>query len=165
MSIRDWFNKGKSRPEQPSEAEAHFREAVSCLEAGNEPDALLEFSRVLQFTPDHEQALAWRKKLARELGLEDLDRAARLMERFAYSRCGPGTSWKVELREMYRFRPQQPPEPYNAVLLDLCQTPPAFIELTITVTLVSAPTGLGQTGAQAGATSLRLGPLHGAYPG
>src|SRR5712691_303976 len=132
MSIRDWFKKTKTQQEQPSDAETYFRKAVSQIEAGNEPEALLGFSRVLQLMPDNEQALVWREKLARELGLDELDRAARVMERFAYSRCGPGNGWKVELHEMYAFRPHQPPETYDAALLDLCQRPPALIEVTLT---------------------------------
>lgn len=134
MSIRNWFKRAKVQQEQTSDAQRYFRKAVSQIGAGNEPEALLGFSRVLQLMPDNEQALVWREKLARELGLDELDRAARVMERFAYSHCGPGIGWKVELREMYAFRPRQRPEPYEAALLDLCQTPPVFIELTIAAT-------------------------------
>src|SRR4051812_4781517 len=103
MSLLDWFKKAKTQP-QRSDAQVHFRNAVAQMDAGNEPEALLGFSRVLQLVPNHEQASVCREKLARELGLDKLDRAARVMERFAYTHCGPGHGWKVELREIYAFR-------------------------------------------------------------
>lgn len=56
------------------------------------------------------------------------------MEQFAYAQCGPGWGWRVELREMYRFQPNRPPEAYNAALLDLCQVPQAFVQVIITPT-------------------------------
>jgi hypothetical protein len=134
MNFRKWFKKGETRQEQPSEAEARFKEALSLIDAGNEPEALFHFSRVLQFIPDHEQALIWREKLVTELGLEELDRAARVMEHFAYSHCGPGYGWKVEMRKMYSFRPHQPHETHDAAILDLGQEPHASIVLTTTGT-------------------------------
>lgn len=112
--------------------DTHFNQALTLLRAGDEVGALAAFSRVLQMTPDHAQARAAREKLASELGLAELDKAARVMEDFAYSQCGPGHLWKVELREVYRFRPNQPPLAINAALLDLRQTPQAFVQLIVT---------------------------------
>src|SRR5438034_74297 len=112
MGFLDWFRKSNRTPN----AESHYSYAVSLLDAGKEPEALHAFSRVLQFLPNHEQALAWRKKLVIDLGLVDLDRAARAMEDFAYSHCGPGYGWKVEMRNVYSFKPHQPHETYEAAL-------------------------------------------------
>jgi hypothetical protein len=131
MSIADWFKKGKTEAPQESEANRLFRDAMAQLGAENAPDALAGFRRVLQLTPENESALAWRETLANQLGLSKLDRAAQVIERFAYSHCGPGEGWNVDLREMHAFRPHQPPQTYDAALLDLCQTPPAFIEVTV----------------------------------
>ncbi len=113
------------------DSQTHFTRAIKYLRAGNEPEALAAFSRLLQLTPGHEQANAARQKLATELGLAELDQAARVIENFVYAQCGPGYGWKVELREMYQFRPNQPPLTMNAVVLDLCQAPQAFIQLII----------------------------------
>ena len=129
MNLLRWLKKLCNNPQL--DADACFNDAQALLDAGNYSDALLRFSRVLQFVPDHAQALARRERLVIDLGLDDLDRAARLLERFAYSHCGAGYGWKVEMREAYAFSPHQPPETYDAAFLDLCQTPPAFIELTV----------------------------------
>jgi tetratricopeptide (TPR) repeat protein len=110
---------------------ALFNCAVAHLRAGNGSEGLAVLSRVLQLRPDNERASALREEIALDLGLEELDRIARVMEQFAYAQCGPGWGWKVELREMYRFQPNRPPEAYNAALLDLCQVPQAFIQVII----------------------------------
>jgi len=129
MSIRDWFKKAKAQKEQPSDAEAFFRKAVSQINAGNEPEALLGFSRVLQLMPDNEQALVWREKLARELGLTNSTERHELWNGLLIRIVGRETAGKLNCVEMYAFRPHQPPEPYNAALLDLCQTPPLSLSL------------------------------------
>lgn len=116
----------------PDNDVALFNCAVAHLRAGNDSEGLAMLSRVLQLTPDNERARTVREELAADLGLEEIDRAARVMEQFAYAQCGPGRRWKVELKEMYRFRPHRPHEVYNAALLDLCQVPPAFIQVTVT---------------------------------
>jgi tetratricopeptide (TPR) repeat protein len=113
---------------------ALFNCAVAHLRAGNGSEGLALLSRVLQLKPDDERASALREEIALDLGLEELDRVARVMEQFAYAQCSPGLGWKVELREMYRFQPNRPPETYNAALLDLCQIPQAFIQVTVTPT-------------------------------
>ncbi len=123
---------GRSVELDPNHPEVHFNYAVSHLRAGDAGEALAELSRVLQMTPDNARAQAQREKLASELGLAELDQGARVMERFTYSQCGPGYRWKVGLREMYKFQPHLPPSTYRAALLDLCQTPQAFVELTVT---------------------------------
>jgi hypothetical protein len=118
-------------PADEQAEESHFNQATSLLRAGDKAGALMAFSRTLQLAPDHAQARAARERLASELGLAELDQAAKVMEVFAYSQCGPGHRWKVELREVYKFRPNQPPLAMNAALLDLCQTPQAFVQLTV----------------------------------
>jgi hypothetical protein len=112
-------------------SQTHFTRAIKYLRVGIEPEALAAFSRLLQLTPGHEQANAARQKLATELGLAELDQAARVIENFVYAQCGPGYGWKVELREIYQFRPNQPPLTMNALVLDLCQAPQPFIQLII----------------------------------
>ena len=116
----------------PCNEVALFNCAVAHLRAGNGSEGLAVLSRVLQLRPDNERARALREEIAHDLGLEELDKVARVMEQFAYSHCGPGRGWKVELREMYRFQPNRPPEAYNAALLNLCQVPQAFIQVIVT---------------------------------
>jgi tetratricopeptide (TPR) repeat protein len=113
----------------PNNPETHFNHALALLYAGHPEAALAAVSRVLQLTPDDREAHTWRVKLARDLGLEPLDEVARVLESFAYSHCGPGRNWKVELREMYAFRPGKRPEAYNAALLDLCQVPQSILQV------------------------------------
>lgn len=125
---------GRSVEINPNSEEAYFNYAVAHLHAGNGSEALAALSRVLQLTPNNRRARAWRGRLAFELGLNKLDQVAQVMEHFAYSQCGPGRGWKVELREMYRFQPNRSPESFNAATLDLCQTPQAFIQVAIAPT-------------------------------
>src|ERR1700716_1797827 len=119
-SLLQWLKRLCGEPRR--DVAASFNDAEALLAAGNHSDALLRFCRVLQLEPNHEQALVRRQRLAIDLGLVELDRAAGVLEQFAYSHCGPGHAWKVEMREMYNFRPHQTPETYDAALFDLCQT-------------------------------------------
>jgi tetratricopeptide (TPR) repeat protein len=118
----------------PYNAETRFNYALAHWQAGHPEEALAAFSRVLQLTPDDSEARTWRARLVLLLGLEMLDEVARLLEDFLYSHCGPGRKWKVELRQMLKFRPDGPPETVNAALVDLCQTPQALLQVTATPT-------------------------------
>jgi len=111
----------------PNNIDANFNYAIALAKADKESEALAAISRVVQLTPNDEEALAWRIRLARKLGLEELDQAARVLEQFAYSQCGNGKHWQVELREMHHFRPHLPYETYNAAVLNLRQVPQALI--------------------------------------
>ena len=114
----------------PNNAEAHFNYAIALAKDNQESEALWEISRVVQLTPDDEEAWAWRKRLARALGLGELDQAAHVLEKFAYSQCGNGLHWEVALRQMHHFQPQLPPETYHAAVLHLHQAPRALLEVT-----------------------------------
>jgi len=129
MKLLQWLRKVYAEPQL--DAEACFNVAQRRLSAGNKWEALMGVSRVLQLTPNHETALVLRERLATDLRLDELDRAARVLEEFAYSHCGPGHKWKVELRRRYALNPHGRRCLYDAAFLDLCQDPPAFIELTL----------------------------------
>ena len=118
----------------PHNPETHFNHALAHWHAGNPSEALAAASRVIQLTPSDQEARAWRTRLALLLGLNSLDVVAGVLEGFAYSHCGPGRRWKVELRQMHLFRPDGSPETFDAALLDLCQTPQALLQVTATPT-------------------------------
>ncbi len=102
----------------PGDAEAHFNYALANFYAHRLTEAFAALLRVLQLTPGDQEALQWRPRLAGQLGLEPWDRAARVLEHFAYSHCGPGRDWKVEIRQMHTFHPNGEIETYNAAVLD-----------------------------------------------
>lgn len=108
--------------------------AVAHVRSGKASDGLAILSRALQLRPDNERAIALRDRVARNLGLEELDSVAKAMEQFAYAQCGPGLEWKVELKEMYFFQPKLPQEKYNVAIFDLCQDPQAFIQVMVAPT-------------------------------
>jgi len=114
----------------PSNVDAYFNYAIALAKADKEPEALAAISRVVQLNPNDEEARAWRNRLAAQLGLEELDQVARVLEQFAYSQCGNGKHWQVALREMYLFQPHLPHQTYNAAILDLRQMPQALVEVT-----------------------------------
>ena len=110
-------------------AYAYFNYSLAHYHAHNKSAALAALFRVLQLEPGDKEAQAFRVGLAQELGLAELEIAARVVEQFMYSQCGPGIGWKVELRQMYRFKPNSPHDEYNAVVLDLCHQPATLIEI------------------------------------
>ncbi|MBN1933950.1 MAG: tetratricopeptide repeat protein [Anaerolineae bacterium] len=122
---------GRAVEIDPGTDDAWFNYALAHAHAGNMIEALAAISRVLQLVPNDQEASAWRAQLARQLGLELLDQAARILEQFAYSHCGPGRIWKVEPRRMHSFRPDGSAESYNAAMLDLGQKPQAVIVVRV----------------------------------
>jgi tetratricopeptide (TPR) repeat protein len=110
-------------------ASTYFNLALAHFHSNQKSEALATLFRVLQLEPNDKEAWSFRERLAKELGLEDLEIIARVVEQFMYSHCGPGIGWKVELRHLYRFIPNEPHEEYNAVILDLCQEPLALIQI------------------------------------
>ena len=113
-------------------AEGYYNYALAHLHANDKTSGLEALLRVTQLEPTDKEAMALRKALAKELGLEDLEVIAGTVEQFCYSQCGAGTKWKVELRKMYRFHPDGTHEEYNAVVLDLCQQPNALVQIRST---------------------------------
>ena len=73
-SLLQWLKRLCGEPRR--DVAASFNDAEALLAAGNHSDALLRFCRVLQLEPNHEQALVRRQRLAIDLGLVELDRAA-----------------------------------------------------------------------------------------
>ena len=110
-------------------APTYFNLALAYFHSNQKSEALAALFRVVQLEPNDKEAWSFREGLAKELGLEDLEIIARVVEQFMYSHCGPGLGWKVELRHMYRFIPHKPHEEYDAVVLDLCQEPLALIQI------------------------------------
>jgi len=112
-------------------ASDYFNLALAYLHSQNNTEAFATLLRALQLRPHDKEGWSLRNDLAKAVGLEDLDGVARLVEQFAYSQCGSGEEWKVELRKMYRFLGNQHVEEYNAVVLDLCQQPLALVQIQI----------------------------------
>lgn len=109
---------GRAVALDPGDAETHFNYALANLHARRPTEAFAALLRALQLEPGDQEAQQWRTRLAGQLGLEPWDRAARVLERFAYSHCGPGRDWKVEIRQMHTFHPNGEIETYNAAVLD-----------------------------------------------
>ncbi len=110
-------------------ARSYFNLALAYLRSRQPGEALAALQRVTQLEPNDKEARSMRQQIAAKMGLADLDRIAGIVEHFMYSRCGPGQHWSVELRNMYRFRPDDVAEEYVAVILDLFQQPPALIQV------------------------------------
>jgi tetratricopeptide (TPR) repeat protein len=113
----------------PYDANAHFNFALALYYAGRFSEAHAEIQRVTQLDPIDKEAVAWRAKLAQQLGLADLDEAAKVLEEFALQQTGSGRGWIVEIRQMHQFVPHSVPITYNAAVLNLFQDPPALIEV------------------------------------
>lgn len=110
---------------------AYFNLALAHYHASEPPAALAALMRALQLDPFDKEGWAWRRSLAAQIGLEELDIVARALEQFAYSYCGPAIRWRVELRHMFRFNPNGTQVEFNAALLILPQQPTIIIQITI----------------------------------